>query len=475
MLHSRSGKNVGGPSSALLLITFSLVALACGDPIEPPPGDGPPVSLDALPSVTNQPNADVAGSTEAAADVEITGGASTVTGTALASGEFQVSVPLKRNQENELSVVAIDATGNRGPAAIATITHDDVPPAAPTVTIPPFTNQSALTVTGTAEPGSSILVERGGESVRVVANSSGEYSASISLLPNSTNTIRVTAQDPAGNVGATVTTIVTHDDIPPAVQIVSPLAGTVLPAPPTGFQVRITYSDLSGIEAEGLELVVDQTLIGLLSQDGTDNDDIPAGTNLREIEEIRNQFSISDSEASWDFDATRWAFPAVASALAATVNDQAGNAGVAAPVTVEGTAPETNLMVILTSADPGTTEHVLPVGLTNFADLGGLNFALNFDPAVMTVDSVRATGRIGFAADSNADTHGGTGAVTAILFDVAGDPIPIGSGMIIDFFVSISGGAPPGGSAVTLTKVAASAPNGNPAPIIVTDGFITIN
>ena len=214
MPHSRSGNTLGGPSSALLLITFSLVALACDDPIEPPPGDGPPVSLDVLPSVTNQPNADVAGSTEAGASIEITGGASTATGTALASGEFQVSVPLRRNQENELSVVAIDTAGNRGPAATVTITHDDVPPAAPTVTIPPFTNQSALTVTGTAEPGSSVHVERGGESVLVVANSSGEYSASIALLLNATNTIEVTARDPAGNIGATATAIVTHDDIP---------------------------------------------------------------------------------------------------------------------------------------------------------------------------------------------------------------------------------------------------------------------
>lgn len=462
---------------AALIATCAIAPGCDGDgPVEPPDTQGPAVTLDALPSVTNQSTVSVAGSTESGAGVEVTGGASTVTGTANASGRFSLNVTLRANQANDLSVVGIDSVGNRGSAAQATVVHDDVAPAAPTMTVPEYSNQSQVVVEGTAEAGATVQVEQGSASAEGTADASGAYSISIGLQPNASNTITATARDRAGNEGPSASATVIHDDVPPSMTITDPDDGSVTPAPPSSFPIALEYSDGgSGIDTETLQLAADRTILGMLQQDGTDIADIPAGTNLLEIAEILSEFTITETNADWDFDGTRWAFAEGANQLSASITDRAGNTSLPEAVSFDATAPDNQLVVIFASADAGTAGNVLPVGLVNFEELGGINFTLNFDPGVLTVDSVKSTGHVTFAADSNADTDGGTGAVTTILVDVGGDPILTGADIVLEFFVTVAGGAPSGGVPITLTDVAVSGIDGNPAAMLVTDGSFTIN
>jgi len=574
-------------SRILGLIGIVTLMLACGDGVSGPQPAPPAVRLDPLPSVTNQPTLDVSGQVTGSgaenADIEITGGASTAEGTADDRGYFSINVSLKRNQENVLSVVAIRADGARSDPKTHTILHDEVAPGAPVLATPEFTNQSPLAVTGTAEPGSTVRVEREAESAEGTAGSSGQFAINISLAANASNTITAKARDAAGNEGPPATATVTHDDLVPTLNIDSPTsssfdsdgdlrvnialgysetglsgidvgtlevtnnrdigggavkggvdAGTNLaeffdsvtetaasynarldhefpagsntltveisdragntatqsvafsvagtdPAfqitspdegaqPAPQFLIRAEYEDVAGlIDVESFELTADRTVFGLLLQDGTKFSDVPAGTNLRDL------FSITDTDASFDVDSTRYAFPEGASTLVGTISDRAGNTAPSDAVTFNAAPRISNLLVILTSTDPGTTEHVVPVGLTNLSDLGGVNFVLNFDPTVLAVDSVKTTGRVAFPADSNADTQGSSGAVTTIVFDIDGDPIPAGAGVVLDFYVTIAGSAASGSSAITLTDLAASDSLGAAVPIVGTDGFITIN
>lgn len=79
-----------------------------------------------------------------------------------------------------------------------------------------FTNQSPLTVTGTAEPDALITITGGASSASAIT--SGPFAIPVSLSPNQLNTLNlfVTGAKGLGLTGAPIEVTITHDDAPPS-------------------------------------------------------------------------------------------------------------------------------------------------------------------------------------------------------------------------------------------------------------------
>lgn len=103
---------------------------------------------------------------------------------------------------------------------------DTTPPAPPKLSdLPEFTNKTTLDISGNSEPGATILIEENGKEDEVLANKSGEFTYSWSLL-NGENKISAKAKDASGNESLESSVqIVTFDNKPPDVTISQPNDG----------------------------------------------------------------------------------------------------------------------------------------------------------------------------------------------------------------------------------------------------------
>lgn len=180
-----------------------------------------PAPVIAIDSVTQ--NADgtltVAGTSTPGSTVTITFPDGTTAGpiTVPASGEFTATSTTVQTSGN----VTVDGD-NRGTTAskIQAFT-DTTPPADPTVTGTQAQPDGTLTVTGTAEPGSSVVVTfPDGTTKTVTANSSGQYSAT-SDAPQGSGTVTVTSTDQAGNPASSSATANYMDTTAPAAPSIS--------------------------------------------------------------------------------------------------------------------------------------------------------------------------------------------------------------------------------------------------------------
>lgn len=103
---------------------------------------------------------------------------------------------------------------------------DTTPPAPPKISdLPEFTNKTVIDITGNSEPGATILIEENGKEDEVLANKSGEFTYSWSLLDGE-NKISAKAKDASGNESLESTVqVVTYDNKPPDVSITQPQDG----------------------------------------------------------------------------------------------------------------------------------------------------------------------------------------------------------------------------------------------------------
>ncbi|WP_270331584.1 phage tail tube protein [Lactococcus lactis] len=133
-------------------------------------------------------------------------GATVGTGTANETGAYTVTLPGSVGPNAPISVTATDAAGNvSAPTSAKTPADPDtIAPNAPTVEHVTGNSSKGYTVTGTAEPGSTITIKDGsGATVGTgTANEAGAYTVTLpgSVGPNAP--ISVTATDAAGNVSA---------------------------------------------------------------------------------------------------------------------------------------------------------------------------------------------------------------------------------------------------------------------------------
>src|SRR5262249_11332728 len=126
-------------------------------------------------------------------------------------------------------------------SAAMNVTIDTVAPVAPTIASfstdsgvvgDHITNDSTLTLSGTAEANSTVNIFDGATLLTsVVANASGAWSYTPAALANGAHSLTATATDAAGNTGAASTALsVTIDTVAPAAPVITsftPDTGTV--------------------------------------------------------------------------------------------------------------------------------------------------------------------------------------------------------------------------------------------------------
>jgi len=180
----------------------------------------------------------VAGTAEAGSTVVVTWGeGNTQTTTADAEGNWSVtfaSDKIPADGATTISAVATDAAGNASDAGTVSVAVDATPPGAPSIgavagndVVNSSEAAAGVTVSGTAEAGSSVAVTWGdGNTQTATADGDGNWSvafASDKVPADGTTTISAVATDTAGNASAATTHDVRVDTLAP--ELGAPVVG----------------------------------------------------------------------------------------------------------------------------------------------------------------------------------------------------------------------------------------------------------
>jgi hypothetical protein len=113
----------------------------------------------------------------------------------------------------------MNISGSNSPIQIT----DTTPPAPPRFdSMPDSTNKTNIRVSGSAEPGASVIVSLGSSSKEVVADSDGQFSLTLDLK-SGTNYIKGRAKDKSGNESADSKVYsIEFDNTPPDLEITKP-------------------------------------------------------------------------------------------------------------------------------------------------------------------------------------------------------------------------------------------------------------
>jgi uncharacterized repeat protein (TIGR01451 family) len=386
-LRAQAQDAAGNTSGFSATTTFTVDTVAPSPPVVSQPVDN---------AITNNPRPPVSGTSEANAliTVRIDGA---VVGTTNANGAGAWSLTLTADVPNgthTLRATATDAANNTSlESAAKTFTVDTSAPAAPTITVP---SANAIlptgrpTITGTAEPGSTVEVRI--DTTTVVAtglptDGSGNWTYTLTAgqtLLDGGHNVTARATDPAGNTGSA------SSPVNFTVDTSAPAAPTIT-APAAGSRTNDTTPDVVGTaEANAtVRIYVDGALQGTTTATGSG-----AFT-----------FTIPAPLAEGNRTVTAEAI------------DVAGNIGpLSAPLTftIDLTAPAAPQ--ILTPPSPTQTNDSTPT-LTGVAEpLARVNFFVGSTPAGFT--TADASGNWTMTLAVLAD---GTHSVTAVAVDVAGN------------------------------------------------------
>ncbi|MGK9018141.1 Ig-like domain-containing protein [Pseudomonas aeruginosa] len=366
------------------------------------------------PVVEPSNGSELSGTAEPGSSVTLTDGNGNPIGqtTADANGNWSFTPSTPLPDGTVVNVVARDAAGNSSPPASVTV--DAVAPATPTVD-----PSNGTTLSGTAEPGSSVtLTDGNGNPIgQVTADGSGNWTFTPGApLPNGT-VVNATATDPSGNASSPAS--VTVDAVAPATPVVNPSNGTTLSgtAEPGA---TVTLTDGNG------------NPIGQVTADGSGNWSFTPGTPL-----------------------------ANGTVVNATASDPTGNTSAPASTTVDSVAPAapvvnpSNGAEISGTAEPGATVTLTdgsgnPIGQVTADGSGNWSFTPSTPLADGTVVNATATDPAG--------NTGGQGSTTVDAIAPATPTVNLSNGS------SLSGTAEPG-STVILTDG-----NGNPIAEVTADG-----
>ncbi|WBJ83576.1 hypothetical protein PALA54_03420 [Pseudomonas aeruginosa] len=366
------------------------------------------------PVVEPSNGSELSGTAEPGSSVTLTDGNGNPIGqtTADANGNWSFTPSTPLPDGTVVNVVARDAAGNSSPPASVTV--DAVAPATPTVD-----PSNGTTLSGTAEPGSSVtLTDGNGNPIgQVTADGSGNWTFTPSTpLPNGT-VVNATATDPSGNASSPAS--VTVDAVAPATPVVNPSNGTTL----------------SGTAEPGATVTL------------TDGNGNPIGQVT------------ADGSGNWTYT------PSTPIANGTVVNvvaeDAAGNSSPPATVTVDSSAPPapvinpSNGVVISGTAEAGATVTLTdaggnPIGQVTADGSGNWSFTPGTPLANGTVIVATAT-----------DPTGNTGPQAATTVDAVAPPAPV---------IDPSNGTTISGTAEAGAKVILTDGNGNPIGETTADG-----
>lgn len=158
-----------------------------------------------------------------------------------------------------LMATAEDRAGNRATASLV-ITVDNTPPPPPQVDpTPASTTELSVLLTGTAEAGALVRIAGGAFPVdQQLAGGMAAFSVLVTLLPNTANTLFVTATDATGNTSParSVTIAQTSNSTPPTITVIEPADGSTIHTATPAF--IITYSDTgSGVNLATFRATLD--------------------------------------------------------------------------------------------------------------------------------------------------------------------------------------------------------------------------
>ncbi|MGX5012476.1 BapA/Bap/LapF family large adhesin [Enterobacter asburiae] len=272
------------------------------------------------------------------------------------NGEWSFVLPTQADGLLNITVAGVDAAGNvSAPSPVISVTLDTVAPEIPVISAVDnsllsnnvlYTNDGTPTLTGTGEPGATVIVsvDDAPSAVPVTVQSDGTWSwTADATLAEGPHTFTVSSSDPAGNLsGSSAPLSVTVD--------------TVAPANPGNMSLPETGTPLTGTGEEGSTITVKDsggTIIGtgVVGSDGS--------------------FSIALSPAQLD-----------PTTLTVTATDAAGNASADVPFIVTDSPLELPQVPVITAivddADPvtgdvkGKTTNDTTPTLTGTAEAGSV-------------------------------------------------------------------------------------------------------
>ena len=463
-------------------------------------GPGASIIVDAVapaaPVVLPSNGTSISGTAEPGSTVTLTDGSGTSIGQTTADGNgnwsFTPATPLPDGAV--INATATDAAGNTGGQGGTTV--DAVPPAAPVLNL---SNGSA--VTGTAEPGSRVILTDGnGDPIAsVTVDGSGNWSYTPATpLPNGT-VVNAVAVDGSGNASAGSS--VTIDSQAPAAPVLDVSNGTLIvgTAEP-GSTVTLTDGNgnpIGQVTTNGngdwtftpVAPLPDGTVINATATDATGNTSAPSsitvdavapaapvvnpsnGITLTGTAEPGSVVTLIDGsgnpfgQAPVDSNGN-WSFPLATplpdgSVVSATATDASGNTSGATSITVDALAPaapvlnpsngntvsgtaEPNSKIILTDGNGGLIAEVTVDGSGNWS----------YTPATPLPDGTVVTAVA-------VDAAGNTSPPATVSVDASAPPAPV---------IDPSNGTTVSGTAEAGSTVILTDGSGNPIGQVTADG-----
>ena len=346
--------------------------------------------------ITNDSTLTLSGTAEANSTVKVYDG-STLLGSAAAngSGAWTYTTSALADGAHSLTATATDVAGNTGAASTAlSVTVDTTAPTAPgiasfstdsSVLGDGITNDSTLTLSGTAEANSTVKVYDGSTLLgSAAANGSGAWTYTTSALANGAHSLTATATDVAGNTGAASTA----------------LSITVDTTAPTAPGIA-SFSTDSGVLGDGITNDSTLTLSGTAEANSTVK--VYDGSTLLGS-------AAANGSGAWTY--TTSALADGAHSLTATATDVAGNTGAASTalsVTVDTTAPTA----------PAIGSNSLSGNIETLSGTAEANSTINvYDGSTLLGSAITdSSGAWNYAWSLTKGTH----SITATAADVAGN------------------------------------------------------
>ena len=223
---------------------------------------------------TNDARPTLNGITETNARVDIYDNGSFVTSvTADGSGNWSYTPTTALAQgTHSFTITATDSAGNTsGISSAAAIVVDTVAPGIPTGLA---VNANGTALTGVAEPNSTVIITSSGGTVlgTATANASGNFTFTLNPPQISGQTLQVSAQDAAGNIGTPGNVLAPFTGVPPAPVIASVFddVGTITGPVAAGKTTNDTLPTLSGTAQANavVSLYNNGVLMGTTTADG---------------------------------------------------------------------------------------------------------------------------------------------------------------------------------------------------------------
>ncbi|MDH0786039.1 Ig-like domain-containing protein, partial [Citrobacter freundii] len=298
---------------------------------------------------TNDARPTLNGTTEANARVDIYDNGTFVTSvTADGSGSWNYTPPTALGQgTHSFTITATDTAGNTsGLSSASAIVVDTVAPGIPTGLA---VNANGTTLTGVAEANSTVIITSSSGTVlgTATANASGNFTFTLSPPQISGQTLLVSAQDAAGNIGTAGNVLAPFTGVPPAPVIAS------------------VFDDVG-------------TITGLVAAGKTTNDTRPALSGTAQANAIVSLYNngflmgttTADGNGLWSFTPSG-ALSEGNHAFTATATNANGVSGVSGSFSVIVDTTPPTAPTILISADGGTISGVAEAGSTVTISLPG--------------------------------------------------------------------------------------------------------